>query len=68
VVADLVGMSKSRLSQIERGERALDSLSEIVSLADVLEVAPSELIRLLARIPVIRAHGQHDRSGPTRIN
>ena len=39
-------MGKSRLSQIERGEVALDSLSEIMALATALQVAPSELIRL----------------------
>jgi tetratricopeptide (TPR) repeat protein len=46
VVAGLAGMGKSRLSQIERGEVALDSLSEIVALANALQIAPSELIRL----------------------
>ena len=53
VVAGLSGMSKSRLSQIERGEVALDSLSEIVALADALQIAPSELIRLPMSIPAI---------------
>lgn len=46
VVAGLAGISKSHLSRIERGEVALDSLSEIVALANALRVAPSELIRL----------------------
>lgn len=46
VIAGLAGISKSRLSQIERGEVALDSLSEIVALANALQVAPAELIRL----------------------
>ncbi|MGH3770656.1 MAG: helix-turn-helix domain-containing protein, partial [Pseudonocardiaceae bacterium] len=43
VVAGLAGISKSRLSEIERGESALESISEIVALADVLQIAPSEL-------------------------
>lgn len=46
VVAGLAGMGKSKLSQIERGEVALDSLSDIAALANALQVAPSELIRL----------------------
>jgi transcriptional regulator with XRE-family HTH domain len=46
VIAGLAGISKSKLSQIERGERALDSRSDIVALANALQVAPSELTRL----------------------
>jgi transcriptional regulator with XRE-family HTH domain len=46
VVAGLAGMSKSKLDRIERGEVALDSLSDIVALANALQIAPSELIRL----------------------
>jgi transcriptional regulator with XRE-family HTH domain len=46
VVAGLAGMSKSKLDRIERGEVALDSLSDIVALAHALQIAPSELIRL----------------------
>lgn len=46
VVAGLAGISKSHLSRIERGERALDSRSEIVALASALEIAPSELTKL----------------------
>ncbi|MGH3548184.1 MAG: helix-turn-helix domain-containing protein [Pseudonocardiaceae bacterium] len=57
VVAGLAGISKSRLSQIERGERALDSLSEIVALANALQIAPSELMRLPVPAP---ANGQTD--------
>lgn len=45
VVAGLAGMGKSKLSQIERGEVTLDSLSDIVALANALEIAPSELTR-----------------------
>ncbi|MGH3765222.1 MAG: helix-turn-helix domain-containing protein [Pseudonocardiaceae bacterium] len=51
VVAGLAGMSKSRLSQIERGESALDRRSEILALADALQVAPSELVRLPVPAP-----------------
>ena len=43
VVAGLAGMSKTMLSRIETGQRALDSRSEIVALASALEVAPSDL-------------------------
>jgi transcriptional regulator with XRE-family HTH domain len=46
VIAGLAGMSKSKLSQIERGERALDSRSDIVALANALQIAPSELTRM----------------------
>ncbi|MBV9013495.1 MAG: helix-turn-helix domain-containing protein [Pseudonocardiales bacterium] len=46
VVAGLAGMSKSKLSLIERGELALDSRSDIVALANALQVAPSELTKV----------------------
>jgi len=42
VVAGLAGMSTTQLWRIEHGERALDSLSEIVALAEALQIAPSE--------------------------
>jgi transcriptional regulator with XRE-family HTH domain len=45
VVAGLAGMSKSKLDRIERGEVALDRRSDIIALAEVLQVAPSELTR-----------------------
>jgi transcriptional regulator with XRE-family HTH domain len=57
VVAGLAGMSKSRLAEIERGESALDSLSEIVALATALQIAPSELMRLPVPAP---ANGRTD--------
>ena len=38
-------MSKSKLDRIERGEVALDRRSDIIVLAEVLQVAPSELTR-----------------------
>jgi Helix-turn-helix domain len=57
VVAGLAGMSKSHLDRIERGERALDSLSEIAALANALRIAPSELMRLPVPAP---ANGQTD--------
>jgi transcriptional regulator with XRE-family HTH domain len=41
VSAGLAGMSKSRLSQIERGGCALDRRSDILALADALQIAPS---------------------------
>jgi transcriptional regulator with XRE-family HTH domain len=37
VIAGLAGMSKSQLDRIERGEVALDKLSEIVALANALD-------------------------------
>ncbi|MBW0010617.1 MAG: helix-turn-helix transcriptional regulator, partial [Pseudonocardiales bacterium] len=46
VVAGLSGViSAAGLSRVENGLRALDSRSEIVALANVLQVAPSELTR-----------------------
>lgn len=47
VVAELTGgvVSASTLSRIENGLRALDRRSEIVAIANVLQVAPSELTR-----------------------
>ncbi|MGH3923816.1 MAG: helix-turn-helix domain-containing protein, partial [Pseudonocardiaceae bacterium] len=51
VIAGLAGMSKSQLDRIERGEVALDKLSEIVPLANALQVAPSELMRLPVPAP-----------------
>jgi DNA-binding XRE family transcriptional regulator len=56
VVAGLAGMSKSNLSQIERGERA-PSLRQIVALANALQIAPSELTRLPIPAP---ANGHTD--------
>jgi transcriptional regulator with XRE-family HTH domain len=46
VVAGLIGISTTNLHRIETGQRALDSLSEIVALADALQISPSELMRL----------------------
>jgi transcriptional regulator with XRE-family HTH domain len=57
VIAGLAGMSKSHLSEVERGERALDSISEIVALANALQIAPSELMRLPVPAP---ANGETD--------
>jgi len=51
VVAGLAGMSKSKLDRIERGEVALDKLSDIVALAGALEVAPGDLVRLPVPAP-----------------
>jgi hypothetical protein len=50
-------MSKSHLDRIERGEVALDRISEIVALADALQIAPSELIKLPVPAP---ANGDTD--------
>ncbi|MGH3686401.1 MAG: helix-turn-helix domain-containing protein [Pseudonocardiaceae bacterium] len=51
VVAGLAGISKSQLSEIERGERALDSLKQLVALANALQIAPSELVKLPVPAP-----------------
>lgn len=51
VVSGLAGMSKSKLSLIERGEIALDSRSDIVALANALQIAPTELMRLPVPLP-----------------
>jgi transcriptional regulator with XRE-family HTH domain len=51
VVAGLAGISKSQLSEFERGERALDRRSQIVALANALRVAPSELTGLPVPTP-----------------
>jgi transcriptional regulator with XRE-family HTH domain len=52
VIADLSGvLSASSLSRIENGLRALDRRSEIVALADALQIAPSELTRLPVPAP-----------------
>lgn len=57
VIADFAGFSKSKLDRIERGESALDKLSDIVALADALEVSPSDLVRLPVPAP---ANGHTD--------
>lgn len=59
VVAGLAGISASHLQRIETGQRALDSLSLITSLAGVLQISPSELIRLPVPAP---ANGGTDSS------
>jgi transcriptional regulator with XRE-family HTH domain len=51
VIAGLAGISKSHLSRIERGERALDSRSETVALANALQIAPSKLTSLPVPAP-----------------
>lgn len=51
VVAGLAGMSTNMLHRIERGQRALDRRSEIVALANALEVAPSDLTSLSVPAP-----------------
>jgi transcriptional regulator with XRE-family HTH domain len=51
VVAGLAGISASHLHRIETGERALDSVKQIVAIATALEIAPSELIRLPVPAP-----------------
>ena len=52
VVAGLTGISTASLSRIENGLRALDSRSEIVALANALQVAPSELTRMPEGAPL----------------
>ena len=57
VIAGLAGMSKSKLDRIERGEIALDKLSDIVALAGALQIAPGDLLRLPVPAP---ANGHTD--------
>ena len=56
VIAGLAGMSASTLHRIEHGQRAV-TLSEIVALANALEIAPSELTKLPVPAP---ANGHTD--------
>ncbi|MGH3929190.1 MAG: helix-turn-helix domain-containing protein [Pseudonocardiaceae bacterium] len=51
VLAGLAGMDRTTLSRIERGERPLDKRSEIVALANALQIAPSELTDLADSVP-----------------
>jgi transcriptional regulator with XRE-family HTH domain len=51
VIAGLAGMSIATLSRIENGLRALDSRSEIVALANALQVAPSDLVTMEVPAP-----------------
>jgi transcriptional regulator with XRE-family HTH domain len=51
VVAGLAGISRSYLSRLESGERALDRRSLILALADALDVAPSEITGSVLVIP-----------------
>ncbi|HEU0088943.1 MAG TPA: helix-turn-helix transcriptional regulator [Pseudonocardiaceae bacterium] len=57
VLAELAGMSRTTLQRIESGQRALDKRSEVVALATVLQIAPSELTRLPVPAP---ANGETD--------
>jgi transcriptional regulator with XRE-family HTH domain len=56
VIAELAGMSTSTLHRIEHGQRPV-TLSEIVALANALEIAPSELTTLPVPAP---ANGHTD--------
>ncbi|MBV8542110.1 MAG: helix-turn-helix transcriptional regulator [Pseudonocardiales bacterium] len=51
VIAGLAGISRASLSRIERGERALDSRSETVALANALQISPTDLTRLPVPAP-----------------
>ena len=54
VISGLAGMSISTLHRIEHGQREL-TLSEIVALANALEITPAKLIRLPILAPVGRS-------------
>lgn len=56
VVAGLAGMSKDTLQRIETGKRS-PTLAEIVALANALDIAPSELMKLPVPAP---ANGETD--------
>lgn len=51
VIAGLAGMSTTTLHRVETGQRALDSRSETVNLANALEIAPSDLTSLPVPAP-----------------
>jgi transcriptional regulator with XRE-family HTH domain len=68
VVAGLAGISKSQLSEIERGERALDSFAKATALANALQIAPSELTRLPVPAPGNWAYRQRHRGGKARAD
>ncbi|MGB6162292.1 MAG: helix-turn-helix transcriptional regulator [Pseudonocardiaceae bacterium] len=53
VIAGLAGMSRSTLHRVEHGQRDV-TLSEIVALANALEIAPSKLIKLPTLAPTNR--------------
>jgi DNA-binding XRE family transcriptional regulator len=57
VIAGLAGISGPTLSRIENGHHALDSLSQIVGLANALQISPSELTTLSIPTP---GNGQTD--------
>lgn len=57
VIAGLAGISAPTLSRIETGKQALDSISQIVGLANALQIPPSELMRLPVPAP---ANGHTD--------
>src|SRR5918911_1670403 len=46
IVAGRAGISKSCLSDIETGRYSLDSMRRLISLANALQVSPSEIISL----------------------
>ncbi|HEU0086114.1 MAG TPA: helix-turn-helix transcriptional regulator [Pseudonocardiaceae bacterium] len=57
VLAELAGMSRTTLQRIESGQRTLEKHSEIIALANALQITPSELTRLPVPAP---ANGQTD--------
>jgi DNA-binding Xre family transcriptional regulator len=63
VIAGLAGMSKTTLNRIEHGQRDV-TLSEIVALANALEIAPSKLIRLPIPAPTSRPADPATRVAP----
>jgi transcriptional regulator with XRE-family HTH domain len=57
VITGLAGISAPTLHRIETGKQALDSISQIVGLANALQIPPSELMRLPVPAP---ANGHTD--------
>jgi transcriptional regulator with XRE-family HTH domain len=57
VIAGLAGISPPTLSRIENGKHPLDSLSQLVGLANALGISPSDLTRLPVPAP---ANGHTD--------
>ncbi|MGH3773205.1 MAG: helix-turn-helix domain-containing protein [Pseudonocardiaceae bacterium] len=56
VVAELTKISKSTRSCIEHGEIALNSRAEIVALANVLQIVPSDAARVISRAAACTCH------------
>lgn len=57
LVARLAGVSRSWLSEVERGETPLNSIQQIIAIANVLQIPPTEITKLPVPAP---ANGETD--------